>query len=160
MNSTKLSAFCDRVIEVGWLVAVIVTPLFFNVYSSRIFDPDKITVLRTIALVMAAVWTVKLLEERASGNRDVGCTWRTPLVLPTLFMVVVYLVSTALSVTPWVSLFGSYSRLQGTFTTLFLRRRLPDDPARNAYPCPTGPAGHRHHCQQPTRRALRSDPAL
>ena len=117
MNSTKLSAFCDRVIEVGWLVAVIVTPLFFNVYSSRIFDPDKITVLRTIALVMAAVWTVKLLEERASGNRDVGCTWRTPLVLPTLFMVVVYLVSTALSVTPWVSLFGSYGRLQGTFTT-------------------------------------------
>ena len=117
MNSTKLSAFCDRVIEVGWLAAVIVTPLFFNVYSSRIFDPDRIAVLRTIALVMAAVWMVKLLEERASGNRDVGCTWRTPLVLPTLFMVVVYLVSTALSVTPWVSLFGSYSRLQGTFTT-------------------------------------------
>ena len=38
MNSTKLSAFCDWVIEVGWLAAVIVTPLFFNVYSSRIFD--------------------------------------------------------------------------------------------------------------------------
>jgi len=117
MNSTKLSAFCDRVIEVGWLAAVIVTPLFFNTYSSRIFDPDKITVLRSIALVMAAAWMVKLVEERASGNRDVGCTWRTPLVLATLFMVGVYLVSTALSVTPWVSLFGSYSRLQGTFTT-------------------------------------------
>ncbi len=61
MNSTKLSAFCDRVIEVGWLAAVIVTPLFFNTYSSRIFDPDKITVLRSIALVMAAVWMVKLV---------------------------------------------------------------------------------------------------
>lgn len=117
MNSTKLGAFCDRVIEVGWLAAVIVAPLFFNAYSSRIFDPDKITILRTIALVMVAAWTAKLVEERASGNRDVGCTWHTPLVLATLFMVVVYLVSTALSVTPWVSLFGSYSRLQGTFTT-------------------------------------------
>ena len=82
MNSTKLSAFCDRVIEVGWLAAVIVTPLLFNAHSSRIFDPDKITVLRSIALVMAAVWTVKLLEERASGNKKFSthnwANWRRP----------------------------------------------------------------------------------
>ena len=117
VNSTKLSAFCDGIIEAGWLAAVIVAPLFFNPYSSRVFAPDKATTLRTIALVMAAVWVVKLVEERAGGSGDVGLTWRTPLVLPTLFTVVVYLTSTALSVTPWVSLFGSYGRLQGTCTT-------------------------------------------
>ncbi len=117
MNSTKLSAFCDKVIEVGWLAAVIVTPLAFNVYASRVFEPNKLTVLRTVALVMAAVWMVKLIEEWASGNGDLGFTWRTPLVLPTLFMAAVYLISTALSVTPWVSLVGSYERQQGTFTT-------------------------------------------
>jgi hypothetical protein len=27
--------FCDRVIEAGWLAAVIAAPLFFNVYTSR-----------------------------------------------------------------------------------------------------------------------------
>ncbi|MDY7078927.1 MAG: tetratricopeptide repeat protein, partial [Chloroflexota bacterium] len=43
---------------------------------------------------------------------------RTPLVFPTLFTVVVYLLSTILSVTPRVSLLGSYQRLQGTYTTL------------------------------------------
>lgn len=117
INSTKLSAFCDSVIEVGWLAAVIVTPLFFNVCSSRTFDPDKLTILRTIALAMAAVWMVKLVEERASGDGGVGFTWRTPLVLPTLFMVGIYLISTALSLTPRASLFGSYGRLQGTCTT-------------------------------------------
>ncbi len=118
MNSTKLSLFCDKVLEIGWLLAVIITPLFFNVYSSRVFEPDKLTTLRTIALVMSAVWVVKFIEERASGRYEVGFTWRTPMVLPTLFMVVVYFLSTALSVTPRVSLMGSYQRLQGTYTTL------------------------------------------
>jgi len=125
-NSTKLSAFCDKVLEIGWLLAVIITPLFFNVYSSRVFEPDKLTTLRTLALIMAAVWLVRLIEERVSGGHEVepalskaeGLTWRTPLVFPALFTVVVYLLSTLLSVTPWVSFCGSYQRLQGTYTTL------------------------------------------
>ena len=118
MNSTKLSALCDKALEIGWLLAVIVTPLLFNVYSSRVFEPDKLTTLRTIAVIMAALWLVRLIEERTSGQHDFGFTWRTPLVFPTLFTVVVYLVSTVLSVTPRVSFLGSYQRLQGTFTTL------------------------------------------
>jgi len=118
MHSTRLSKFCDKVLETGWLLAVIVTPLFFNVYSSRVFEPDKLTTLRTIALVMAVVWVVKLIEERAHGRGDVGFSWQTPLVYPTLFTVAVYLISTALSVSPWTSLFGSYQRLQGTYSTL------------------------------------------
>jgi len=118
MSSTKLSAFCDKVLEIGWLLAVIITPLFFNIWSDRVFEPDKLTTLRTVALIMAAVWLVKLIEERSSGRRVIEISWRTPLVLPTLFMVVVYIISTILSVTPRVSLFGSYQRLQGTYTTL------------------------------------------
>jgi len=118
VNSTKLSAFCDKVLEIGWLLALIITPLFFNVYSSRVFEPDKLTTLRTVALIMAAVWGVKTIEERVSGQHESELTWRTPLVFPTLFVVAVYLLSTLLSVTPRVSLLGSYQRLQGTYTTL------------------------------------------
>ncbi|HUW13491.1 MAG TPA: hypothetical protein VM537_27455, partial [Anaerolineae bacterium] len=118
MNSTKLGALCDRVLEMGWLLALIITPLFFDVYSSRVFEPDKLTTLRTVAVFMAAVWVVKTVEEWVSGRREIGLTWRTPLVFPTLFTVVVYLLSTMLSVTSRVSLWGSYQRLQGTYTTL------------------------------------------
>jgi len=118
MNSTKLSALCDKILEIGWLLAVIITPLLFNVYSSRVFEPDKLTTLRTVAVIMAAVWAVNLVEELAGGRYEVGFTWRTPLVLPTLFMVIVYFLSTILSVTSRVSLLGSYQRLQGTYTTL------------------------------------------
>ena len=121
VNSTKLSAFCDKVLEIGWLLAVIITPLFFNIHSSRTFEPDKLTTLRTVAVIMAAVWLVKYVEELSSGRSlpiGGGLTWRTPLVFPTLFTVIVYLLSTTLSVTKWVSLLGSYQRLQGTYTTV------------------------------------------
>ncbi|MCS6772957.1 MAG: O-antigen ligase family protein [Thermoflexales bacterium] len=109
--------WCDRVIEAGWLAALIVVPLFFNIYSSRVFEPDKLTTLRSIALVMAAAWLVKWIEERRNPARERVVSWRTPLVLPTLVLVVVYLLSTALSVAPRTSLLGSYQRLQGTYTT-------------------------------------------
>jgi len=118
MNSTKLSAFCDKVLEMGWLLALVITPLFFDVYSSRVFEPDKLTTLRTVALIMAAVWVVRTIEELVNGRRETEITWRTPLVLPTLFTVLVYFLSTALSVTSRVSMMGSYQRLQGTYTTL------------------------------------------
>lgn len=125
---TKVSLFCDRLIEAGWLAALVVVPLFFNIHSNRVFEPDKLSLLRSIALVMAAAWLVRLVEDWRAGRAREGADksdvsiWRrlvaTPLVLPTLALVVVYLVSTALSVAPRVSLLGSYQRLQGTYTTL------------------------------------------
>ncbi len=115
--SSKLSLWCDRFIETGWLAVVIVAPLFFDIYSSRVFEPDKLTTVRSIALVMATAWFVKWLEERRNPNREAKVTWRTPLVLPTLIMVAIYMVSTALSVAPRTSLLGSYQRLQGSYTT-------------------------------------------
>ncbi len=142
--TTKLSRLCEAFIEAGWLAAVIVVPLFFNVHSSRVFEPDKISLLRSIALLMAVAWLVKVIndgfgrEQARSGDRPErlgdrpeqtdGDTeprptlWQrilhTPLVLPTLLLVLAYLVSTVFSLTPRISLLGSYQRLQGTYTTL------------------------------------------
>jgi tetratricopeptide (TPR) repeat protein len=187
-----LSVFCDKVIEAGWLTAVIVVPLFFNIYSSRVFEPDKLALLRSIALIMAAAWVIKVrwsipltllilgdsligagavivllmggrvttallvggvvvidmvrvitkMSKKSSGREtepedqahgggkepnaaDQGKTvltfWKrmsqTPLVLPTLALVAIYILSTLFSITPRLSLWGSYQRLQGTYTT-------------------------------------------
>lgn len=121
---TKVSFICDKALEGGWLLAVIVTPLFFNIYSSRVFEPDKLTLLRSIALVMAAVWITKQIGRMFSGGQpardeDGGfINWlRRPLVIPSLVVVVVYLIATLASVVPRTSFLGSYQRLQGTFTT-------------------------------------------
>jgi len=127
---TKLSAFCDKVIEAGWLTAIIVVPLFFNVYSSRVFEPDKLTLLRSIVLVMITAWLVKIIEQgvkqpEGQENETRPGLWirarawmaHTPLVLPTVLLVMIYVLSTIGSITPRISLLGSYQRLQGTYTT-------------------------------------------
>jgi len=119
---TKLSRICDAIIEAGWLAALVVAPLFFNTFSNRVFEPDKIHLVRSIALLMAAAWLVQLIDAELAGEADQeGLRSRlggAPLVLPVLILVASYLVSTALSLVPRISFFGSYVRLQGTFTFL------------------------------------------
>lgn len=124
---SKLSRWCEGLIEVGWLAAVLAIPLFFNIHSERVFEPDKLTLLRSIALVMAGAWVVWFVARRGweplRGRspwrwRNPEAMWHRPFVLPVLAIVVVYLLATLFSVTPRVSFFGSYQRLQGTYTTL------------------------------------------
>src|SRR5215213_8422231 len=57
---TKLDAWLNGIIEAGWLAALVLAPLFFNVFSSRVFEPDKISLVRSIALIMLLAWLVKL----------------------------------------------------------------------------------------------------
>jgi tetratricopeptide (TPR) repeat protein len=117
--SSRLSAFCDKVIEASWLAAVILAPLFFNVYSSRVFEPDKITLVRSLALIMVGAWIIKWLEERRAPRSGADrVTWRTPLMLPTLLFIGFYLIASLLSVVPRVALMGSYQRLQGFYSML------------------------------------------
>ncbi|MBC7263930.1 MAG: tetratricopeptide repeat protein [Chloroflexi bacterium] len=137
---TKLGAFCDSVMETGWLLALLVVPLYFNVYSSRVFEPDKLSILRSIALVMIGAWVIKFAEQglglvgekapESEGNGKMAPressqrlslferVIRVPLILPTFLTIIIYLLSTVFSVAPRISLWGSYMRLQGTYTTL------------------------------------------
>ena len=56
---TKLSVFAEKIIEAGWLVAVVAVPLFFNIYTARTFEPDKITLLRSVVMVMIGLREVR-----------------------------------------------------------------------------------------------------
>lgn len=119
---TRLSRTCDAIIEAGWLAALVVTPLFFNTHSNRVFEPDKLHLLRSIALVMAVAWIVQLLDKGFTNWPAGSSLWsrlrETPLALPALALTLSYLLSTALSVVPRISFFGSYVRMQGAFSFL------------------------------------------
>ncbi len=123
MNS-KLQAWCDSLLELSWLTALVISPIFFNVHSDRVFEPDKITLIRSIALFMVVVWAVRFVEGREWENLDrfrwssPDSVWRKPFVLPLMAVITLYIISTLFSVTPAVSWAGSYQRLQGTYTTL------------------------------------------
>ncbi len=131
---TKLGYYCDRIMEWGWLAALVYTPLFFNVYSSRVFEPDKISLLRSIVLVMTVAWGIKVLEGLGSGRTanatargsgggtvtaevssgwPISRWWRIPLLVPILIYALLFLITSFTSVTPEASIFGSYQRLQG-----------------------------------------------
>ena len=123
--TTKLSRFCDGLMEALWLAAIIVIPLFFNVYSSRIFEPDKIAILRTISLLIVGAWLVKIVEQGGvswdsinKGEAPLKSILKIPLIAPVAGLAVVYVIATIFSVSPTISLLGSYQRLQGTYTTL------------------------------------------
>lgn len=122
---TRLSVFCEKIIEAGWLAAAVAVPLFFNIYTARTFEPDKITLLRAIAGLMILAWLIMVVEqgfslgsnESSLGNRLREWVKR-PLTLPTLLLVIVYIISTIFSISPNVSWWGSYQRLQGTYSML------------------------------------------
>ncbi len=165
LNRSKLDRWCDAVLEAGWLAAVVVAPLFFNVFSSRVFEPDKISLIRTLALTMAVVWLIKVanggfawlpaapsglpgtagsgqgaagvktagmaavpataaggtLDAAAVGSEEfAGQNWRgfvrNPFFIPVALLILAYSLSTLFSVAGFVSWFGSYQRLQGTYT--------------------------------------------
>ncbi|GAB4150312.1 MAG: hypothetical protein Fur0021_12680 [Candidatus Promineifilaceae bacterium] len=121
---SKLSRWCDGLLEAGWLAVIVATPLFFDTFSARVFEPDKLTLLRSVAVIMSVTWLVKFIDQRGWQSwarlraRGQDAVWRIPFVLPTALLVVSYLISTLFSVTPQVSWAGSYQRLQGTYTTL------------------------------------------
>ncbi len=117
---TRLSNFCDKLLEAGWLAALIVAPIYFNIYSSRVFEPDKASLVRSLALVMIVAWIVKRVETGFLREplRASILTWvrENPLLLPTLAIVIAYLLATLFSVASSVSFWGSYQRLQGTYS--------------------------------------------
>ncbi len=143
MRHAKIQHYCEGIIEAGWLAALIVAPLFFNTYSSRVFEPDKISLIRSIALVMLLAYLVKIIDGGrlwlpaggrvpAPSNRSPApnddlqpgidwspaSLWKLPFLLPVLLLAASYTLSTLLSISPSLSWWGSYHRLQGTYTFL------------------------------------------
>lgn len=121
---SRLTRWGDAFLEACWLVALLATPLFFNIHSERVFEPDKIAILRSLAVLMVAVGLVKFIDQRGWRNlsrlrfSNPDAVWHQPLALPILLLATIYILSTLFSINPRISWAGSYQRLQGTYTTL------------------------------------------
>jgi tetratricopeptide (TPR) repeat protein len=96
--------------ESCWLAALVVAPLFFNVHSARVFEPDKSALLRALAALALAAW---LADGGLGGWRG---ALRQPVAWACAALAAAQALSAALSVAPAVSLMGSYPRLQGLLT--------------------------------------------
>lgn len=119
-RETIITRWADRIIEAGWLLALVFTPYFFSLLTARHFEPDKAMALRTIVLVMLAAWAIKTVERVLTLREPPNwrALWRTPLAIPALVFGGVFVLATLTSVQPSVSWWGSYQRGQGTYTNL------------------------------------------
>ncbi|PDW04992.1 hypothetical protein CJ255_01040 [Candidatus Viridilinea mediisalina] len=130
---TTVGRWCERIAEACWLLALTIIPLYFNLYSARHFEPDKAIMLRSLALVALAAVVIRALDqlimrgEQPARAPDPDApapppAWRrmlqVPLAVPTLLYIGVFLFTTITSVVPLVSFWGSYQRMQGTYTNI------------------------------------------
>jgi regulator of sirC expression with transglutaminase-like and TPR domain len=117
-GASKLGALAAKLIESSWCAAVVVVPIFFNGYSSRVFEEDKIPLLRSLAVAVAALLIVWGVEAGRAASQSTRRLWNTPLVKPALALTAAYVLSTVFSIAPRISWAGAYLRCQGTYTWL------------------------------------------
>jgi hypothetical protein len=118
--STEVPRLCGGVIEAAWLSAVVLVPCVFNTHSVSGYQPNKIAVLRLLALVIAAAWITKSAGADRSLKAAVGdalrLVRRSPFMLSLGALALVHGLATLFSVNPYASLWGSYETAQGLFT--------------------------------------------
>ncbi|MBI4712765.1 MAG: O-antigen ligase family protein [Planctomycetes bacterium] len=99
-----------RLIEAGWLISLIIVPVFFNQYSNRVFEADKIYLLRSITLLMLLSYFIRALatpKDPALLARRAGLVGAFGLI---------YLISSFLSIAPYYAFWGYYLREEGLYT--------------------------------------------
>ena len=111
---SKLQLFCKAIMETAWLAAAAVIPLFFSISSFRIYELEKMYVLRFLVIVSSTAWLLARIDAGRQGMMSqFRLFMRNPLVKPVLALGTIYLLSSIFSIAPAVSWWGSYKRAQG-----------------------------------------------
>jgi len=137
--NTRLSILCDKFIEACWLAALILAPLYMNIYTHRMFEADKVCVIRSLAILMLVFYLTKLIERKITFNSAVSVAQgtntalyqeirqqsslefslflRSPIFISFALFVIAYIVSVAISAAPYNSIWGNYDRLHGLYSS-------------------------------------------
>ena len=87
-------------------------PLFFIILTRDQFELPKLTVFRILTWLMLAVWGIRILAAKQLQFR------RTPLDLPILVWAGLQILTTLVTVSPYVSYRGEYENFRGLLTML------------------------------------------
>ncbi len=107
----------DTVLLIGCAIAVTV-PLTIAPWASNAFELPKVTLLRALVLVLAALAVARFLADRHSAAMQARRWLQHPLVVTVLAFTLVLLLSTLVSTDLRISVWGSYERQQGLLTLL------------------------------------------
>jgi tetratricopeptide (TPR) repeat protein len=126
MNAAQsfVHQWSKRLVELIWLVTIFFIPSYFNLLSSRHFEPDKAISLRAVVTLMATLIIIDALNNLTlpKGEGKPVSMWQRIRTYPLWLAIAIFLgvqfLATLTSVVPAVSFWGSYQRLQGTYTYL------------------------------------------
>ena len=104
-----------RAQDTGWLLLVLLVPLWLNLWGQRPFELPKITLMRSLVWLLAGLAAVEYLLGRRSLRRDLSAN---PLWGMAGLLALVIAATTATAVNWRLSLWGSYERGQGAVTLL------------------------------------------
>ncbi|MCF6157672.1 MAG: tetratricopeptide repeat protein [wastewater metagenome] len=102
----------DKLVLSLLIAAVIIVPLFFDIRLHSVFDLSKVTALYLLTIAIVIVWSVAL----SFTSRFPFV--HTPLDIPILAYLLVFIISSMLSINPLMSLFGTYKRFEGLTATV------------------------------------------
>lgn len=119
-RSSSLRMSLQTLQAIGWLLLVVLTPLWVNLWGRQPFELSKVMLMRTLVWFLAALTVAEFLVAPDDWRRkikriQVSCRGN-PLLAPALLLALVVGVSTLTAVDWRLSLWGSYARSQGAIT--------------------------------------------
>ncbi len=103
---------CDKIVIGLLLAAVTIIPLFFDIRLYSVFDLSKVAILYLLTIMITSLWAAILIF-----RPEIRPT-RTALDIPILVYLVVFIISSILSINPVMSLLGTYKRFEGLSATV------------------------------------------
>ncbi len=109
----NVSAWCTRVIQIGFYLLFILVPLILTPWNYELFEYNKMVVTYGLTAVIFGAWLIQMISDHEIRIA------KTPLDIPIVLFVVSQLVSSIFSMDPHVSWFGYYSRFNGGMWSIF-----------------------------------------
>ena len=105
---SKITEWCERALEYGWLLCIGIIPSYFNLLSARHFEPDKAVLFRAFVTVLCAIAVIHWIEQRRHTNATpaVFSIQRSFLAYSIVAYCSIFLFATVTSIVPGISFWG------------------------------------------------------
>ena len=110
--SKNIATGCDTFIAGLLIATVVVIPLFFDIRLYSVFDLSKVMTLYLLTIAILVVWSIALVFKHGFKFSH------TAIDIPILAYIVIFIISSIISINPVMSLFGTYKRFEGLAATL------------------------------------------
>lgn len=109
----RLLFLFNKVIEYSFYLLFFLVPLVFSSKTSELFEFNKMWLTFGLTILVVSAWILKMVLLKKIWVQ------KTPLDIPIIIFLVSLVISTIVSLDPYVSIWGYYSRFNGGLLSIF-----------------------------------------